>query len=130
MSAEVMVRAALVEALRADTALMQGLNGLFDGRPARATEPYGVVADCLASDWGAKDIEGRELTIAIQLFDVRETVARLAPLLARVEAVMRTAQAEGWRIVSARLVRSRLSRTDGRDGWQALMDFRLRVVPV
>ena len=36
----------------------------------------------------------------------------------------------GWRIVTARLVRSRVMRSGGRppSGWQAVIDYRLRVV--
>ena len=47
MSAEVAVRAAVIDALRADTLLMDGLNGLFDGDPVRASQPYGVVGECI-----------------------------------------------------------------------------------
>ncbi|WP_176590378.1 DUF3168 domain-containing protein [Sphingobium sp. EM0848] len=129
MSAEVVVRGAVVEALRGDADLMAGLNGLFDGAPGRASAPYGVVGDCVALDWGAKDVEGREVTVTVSLFDAAESPARLAGLLGRVDPVLRAVEvAEGWRIVSRRLARSRLSRTGARDGWQALVDYRLRVV--
>lgn len=129
MSAEVAVRGAVVEALRGDALLMAGLNGLFDGAPGRATAPYGVVGECVALDWGAKDVDGRELVLTVSLFDVGESPSRLAGLLGRVDPVVRAVElAEGWRVVSARLVRSRVARTSARDGWQALVDYRLRVV--
>ncbi|WP_022682164.1 DUF3168 domain-containing protein [Sphingobium bisphenolivorans] len=129
MSAEVAVRAALIEALRADSALMSGLNGLFDGRPGRASEPYAVVGDCLGNDWGAKDVDGRELTLAIQLYDVGERPERLGALLALIDLVVRDVGAGAeWRVISARLVRSRVARTGTRDGWQGVADYRLRVV--
>lgn len=129
MSAEVAVRAAAIDALRGDAVLMAGLNGLFDGTPVRASAPYGVVGECIATDWGAKDVDGRELTVTVSLFDAGEGPGRLAGLLARVDPPLRTIEsAEGWRVIHARLVRSRLSRTGARDGWQALVDYRLRVV--
>lgn len=129
MSAEVAVRGAVVEALRGDALLMAGLNGLFDGAPGRATAPYGVVGECVALDWGAKDVDGRELVLTVSLFDVGESPSRLAGLLGRVDPAVRAVElAEGWRVVSARLVRSRVARTSARDGWQALVDYRLRVV--
>jgi hypothetical protein len=129
MSAEVVVRAAVIDALRGDAALMAGLNGLFDGAAGRASAPYGVVGDCVATDWGAKGLEGRELTLAISLFDVGETPGRLAGWLARVDAVVRGVDvAGGWRVAGARLVRSRVARTGARDGWQALADYRIRLV--
>jgi hypothetical protein len=134
MSAEVVVRAAVIDALRGDAALMAGLNGLFDGAAGRASAPYGVVGECVATDWGAKGLEGREMTLAISLFDVGETPGRLAGWLARVDAVVRGVDMAGgwmageWRVVGARLVRSRVARTGARDGWQALADYRIRLV--
>jgi len=132
MSAEVTVRAAVIDALRNDAALMSGLNGLFDGAPARASVPYAVVGECIASDWGAKDVDGRELRLTISLHDAGETPGRLAVVLARIDQVVQAADgsAEGWRIVSARLVRSRVMRSGPRDGdgWRAVVDYRLRVV--
>lgn len=131
MSAEIMVRAAVIAALRRDVALMDGLNGLFDGAPERAAAPYGVVEECQATDWGAKGVEGCELRLSISLHDMGETPARLGPLLARAGAVV-TEMAEadgGWRIVGARLLRSRIAARTGRErGWRAIADYRLRVV--
>lgn len=131
MSAEVVVRGAVIDALRGDSDLMAGLNGLFDGAPGRASAPYGVVGDGVAIDWGAKGLEGRELSFAVSLFELGETPGRLAGWLARVDAVLRAVDlVEGWRVVGARLVRSRVARTSARDGWQALVDYRVRAVRV
>lgn len=129
MSAEVTVRAAIVAALRADTTLMNGLNGLFDGQPVRASVPYAVVGECLASDWGGKGLDGRELRLSISLHDAGETPGRLAVLLGRIEPVVQAADGgEGWRIVGARLIRSRVMKARDKDGWQAVVDYRMRVV--
>lgn len=130
MSAEVTVRAAVIAALRGDAALMGGLNGLFDGQPVRASTPYAVVGECIAGDWGAKGVDGRELRLSISLHDAGETPGRLAALLTRIDPVVQAADAsgEGWRIIGARLVRSRLAKAGKGDGWQAVVDYRLRVV--
>jgi len=131
MSAEVTVREAVIAALKGDAELMGGLNGVFDGQPGRASAPYAVVGECIAADWSAKDIDGRELRLTIGLHDAGETPAQLGALLGRVDPAMQAADAsaQGWRIVSARLVRSRVMRTAGREGgWQAVVDYRLRVV--
>ncbi|AMK18645.1 MULTISPECIES: DUF3168 domain-containing protein [Sphingobium] len=129
MSAEVTVRAAVIAALRADTTLMNGLNGLFDGQPVRASVPYAVVGECLASDWGGKGLDGRELRLSISLHDAGETPGRLAVLLGRIEPVVQAADGgEGWRIVGARLIRSRVMKARDKDGWQAVVDYRMRVV--
>ena len=129
MSAEVTVRAAVIAALKEDAALMGGLNGLFDGQPVRASVPYAVVGDCIASDWGAKDVDGRELRLTIGLHDAGETPARLAALLERIDAVMQLLEfAEAWRIVGVRLIRSRVVKGRDKDTWQAVVDYRVRVV--
>lgn len=129
MSAEVTVRAAVIAALKEDAAVMGGLNGLFDGQPMRASVPYAVVGECIASDWGAKDVDGRELRLTIGLHDAGETPGRLAVLLERIHAVMQGLEiAEGWRIVGVRLIRSRVVKGREKDGWKAVVDYQVRVV--
>lgn len=132
MSAEVAVRAAVIAALRGDAALMAGINALFDGEPVRATMPYGVVGECVGAEWGGKELEGREVRLTIALLDGGEAPGALAARIARVDTVMAgiADAGEGWRIVTARLVRSRLSRVNRQpmSGWQAVMDYRVRVV--
>ena len=129
MSAEVTVRAAVIAALKEDAALMGGLNGLFDGQPVRASVPYAVVGECIASDWGAKDVDGRELRLTIGLHDAGETPRLLAALLERINAVMQLLEfAEAWRIVGVRLIRSRVVKGRDKDTWQAVVDYRVRVV--
>ena len=129
MSAEVTVRAAVVAVLGEDAELMGGLNGLFDGQPVRASVPYAVVGECLANDWGAKNLDGRELRLTISLHDAGETPGRLAVLLERIGGVMEGLEdAEGWRIVGVRLIRSRVVKGREKDAWQAVVDYRVRVV--
>jgi hypothetical protein len=131
MSAELAVRGAVIAALRADAMLMAELNGLYDGEPVRASAPYGHVGDCIGTEWGGKQVEGREVRLTIGLQDAGETPGRLAGLIGRIEPAIGAAQAySGWRIVTARLVRSRVMRSGGRppSGWQAVIDYRLRAV--
>ncbi|HUD93428.1 tail completion protein gp17 [Sphingobium sp.] len=130
MGAEVAVRAAVIAALRADGALMDQVNALYDGEPGRAAAPYGVVGECLGADWGGKDVEGRELRLTIALVVAEETPGRLAGMMARVDPAIGAAGAQdGWRIVSARLLRSRVARNGGGgSGWRAVVDYRVRAV--
>jgi hypothetical protein len=134
MSAEGAIRSAVVAALRADAALMALLNGLYDGAPVQASQPYAAVAECAGSDWGAKGVDGRELRLSIALFDKGETPARIAAMLGRVEVAMRglDGTVEGWRIVTVRFVRSRVARAVASQrregGWQGVVDYRLRAV--
>ncbi len=131
MSAEVIMRAAVFAALRADAALMAQVNALFDGEPARASAPHVVVGECIGADWGGKDVSAREVRLNIALVDSGETPERLAGMMARVDAVLGAVPVrEGWRIVTARLVRSRVARVSRQpgSGWQAVVDYRLRGV--
>ena len=131
MSAEMAIRAAVIAALREDAAMMAVAQGVHDGEPGRAAAPYAHVGECLGSDWGGKDVEGRELRLTIGLTVAEEVPGRLAGMMARVEPALGAAAGrDGWRIVSARLLRSRVARTGGGAGagWRAVMDYRLRVV--
>ena len=103
---------------------------LFDGEPVRASLPYGVVGDCIGADWGGKDVAGRELRLTIGLHDGGETPGRLAGMIARIDPVLAgVAVREGWRIVTARLVRSRVARAARQGGgWTAVVDYRVRAV--
>jgi hypothetical protein len=131
MSAEVAVRAAVIEALRGDAALMAAVHAVHDGEPARAAAPHAHVGECLGADWGGKNVAGRELRLTIGLTVADETPARLAGMIARIDPALGAASVrEGWRIVSARLLRSRVARAGGGAGagWRAVMDYRLRAV--
>lgn len=129
MSAEVAVRAAVIAALRGDGALMDQLNGLHDGEPARAGAPFGFVGECLGADWGGKDVEGPEVRLTIGLVVADETPGRLAGMMARVDpAIGAAGTQDGWRIVSARLLRSRVVRAGAAAGWRAVVDYRMRAV--
>lgn len=135
MSAEVAARAAMIAALKADGALMDGLNGLFDGDPGRASVPYAFIDACIGADWGGKAMDGREVRLSLALRVGDEAASRLGGMIARVDAAMAgLGVQDGWRIVTARLARSRVARDGGRDGgrapagWRAVIDYRLRMV--
>lgn len=131
MSAEVAARAAVIAALKADGALMDGLNGLFDGEPGRASVPYAYVDACIGADWGGKAMDGREVRLSLALRVGDEAAARLGGMIGRVDAaVAGLGVQDGWRIVTARLARSRVARDEGKSpvGWRAVIDYRLRMV--
>ncbi|BBD96819.1 DUF3168 domain-containing protein [Sphingobium amiense] len=131
MSAEMAVRAAMIAALRADGALMALVNGVHDGEPARAAAPYGFAGECIGSDWGGKDLEGREIRLSVGLVAAADGAAALAAMIARVDPAMQgLVAADGWRVASARLVRSRIAREGPApaSGWRAVVDYRVRVV--
>jgi hypothetical protein len=125
MSVQLVLQAALVEAL-AGLEVTQ----VFDAPPVRAARPYALVEDAWLTDWGTKDMAGREGRFAIALFDAGERPVRLRALAGAAEAAieaMPRGLGQGWAIASLVLLRSRISREgDGR--WQSVSEFRVRML--
>jgi hypothetical protein len=125
MSVQVVLQAALVEAL-AGLEVTQ----VFDAPPVRAARPYALVEEAWLTDWGTKDMAGREGRFAVTLFDVGERPARLRELAGAVETAieaMPRAIGNGWEVASLVLLRSRINREgDGR--WQSVSEFRVRML--
>lgn len=122
MSAGGALQAALAAALGGESRL----TGIYDGPPARASFPYAVIDAGSESDWSHKNGEGREVLVAITLWD--EEPARLAELADAAEVlVCGVCQVAGWRLVSMRLLRRRTVR-DVTGPWAAAIDFRARLL--
>ena len=105
--AEQAVRGRALMLLKADAALAALVRGVFDGVPARASAPYVSVGAAEGSDWGTKDRAGREVRLMVALHGVGDSLDDGAAV--RVEAVIPALRgvADGWTIVSARVVRTR-----------------------
>lgn len=117
---------ALQEVLAARLAAIAGLSGVYDGPPARAAYPYVVLDAGTESDWSYKDGIGREVLVALTLWD--EQPARLQVLADAVEAAMAGAGSPvGWTLVSLRFLRRRTIR-DVAGPWAAAIDFRARLL--
>lgn len=129
MSAEMAVRAAVLAAIRGNAALMDILNGAYDGPPVKASEPYAVVGEGIGGDWGTKDRAGCELRLSLSILDRMETPARLAEAMRLADAAVRGVGGvvDGWRIGSVVLIRSRTVRARDQ-GWSCVMDYRFRVL--
>jgi hypothetical protein len=103
-----------------------GVTGVFDGPPARAAYPYVALDATTESDWSHKSGLGREVLVAITLWDDQPT--RLHVLADEVEAVLAApGQVDGWQLVSMRMVRRRVVR-DVAGPWAAALDFRARML--
>ena len=122
MSAGDEMQAAVIAALQP----VAMLTGIYDGPPSRAEYPYAVVDGGIESDWGHKSGEGRELLLAVTLWD--DQPVRLAELSDRAEAaVLNCGPTLDWQLVSLRLLRrSRLR--DPLGPWATAMDFRARLL--
>ena len=102
------------------------LTGVFDGPPARAAYPYAALDATTESDWSHKSGVGREVLVAITVWDDQPT--RLHLLADQVEGVLQAPGAvDAWQLVSMRLVRRRVVR-DVAGPWAAAIDFRARML--
>ena len=117
---------ALQEVLAERLATVAGLTGVYDGPPARATFPYVVLDAGTESDWSHKTGAGRELLVAVTLWD--EQPVRLNALADAVEAAVSGAGSPvGWSLVSLQFLRRRIIR-DVAGPWAAAIDFRARLL--
>ena len=117
---------ALQEVLAARLATITEFSGVYDGPPARAAYPYVVLDAGTESDWSHKDNTGREVLVALTLWD--EQPARLQVLADAVEAAVAGAGSPvGWTLVSLRFLRRRTIR-DVAGPWAAAIDFRARLL--
>jgi len=102
------------------------ITGVFDGPPARASFPYVVIDAGMESDWSHKNGEGREVLVAVTVWD--DQPSRLHALADGVEAaVLATTLVADWQLVSLRLIRRRTVR-DVAGPWATAIDFRARLL--
>lgn len=123
--AEQTVRAKALALLAGDAALVALVHGVFDGTPVRVSAPYVSVGAAEGADWGTKDKPGREVRLTVVLVGVGAAIEDVAA--ARIDAVVAGLRgaADGWSVVSARVVRTRFG--FGRDGgWRHEMVVRCR----
>ncbi len=125
------VQTAAVTALQAHPVLAQVLTGVFDGPPPRAAYPYISVADGLSSDWSTKTAKGREIRLALTVWDDGEDASRLHNLMGHVEEAIAAMPRDlpGWRVTSNVFVRSLVAR-DAAGPWAGLVEHRIRVLAV
>lgn len=123
--AEQAVRARALALLAGDAALTALVHGVFGGVPARVSAPYVSVGAAEGVDWGTKDRAGREVRLTLALVGVGSAVDDVAA--GRIEAVVAGLRgaADGWSVVSARVVRARFGFVrDG--GWRHEVVVRCR----
>ena len=112
---------ALQRAIATALSNVPGLTGVFDGPPARAAYPYVALDATTESDWSHKNGVGRQVMVAITLWDDEPT--RLHQIADWIEAAMRTlGTVAGWQLVTMQLVRRRVVR-DVAGPWAAAIDF-------
>lgn len=122
------LQSALVSQLLAAPGL-RALTGVYDGPPPRAAFPYASISTTSATDWSTKTETGREVRLALTLWDDGDTPARLHALLAETEAALASLPRTlpGWQIVSLVLTRTLVAR-DPTGPWAGLVDHRFRLL--
>lgn len=117
---------ALQAAFAASLGGVAELTGVFDGPPARAAFPYVALDATTESDWGHKSGAGREVLVAITLWD--DQPVRLHALADAIEQRAQSViETDGWELVNLRLVRRKIVR-DVAGPWAAAIDFRARML--
>jgi len=123
------LQAAMVSALAAHPVLRDILTGVYDGPPPRAALPYIAINDGLTTDWSTKTATGREVRLALTLWDDGEEPTRLVRLMGHAEDAMAALARDlpGWRIAGLVFVRSMVVR-DPTGPWAGLVEHRVRML--
>ena len=123
------VQAAAITALQAHPVLSVELTGVYDGPPPRAGFPYISVADGLVTDWSTKTAAGREIRLALTIWDDGEEASRLHTLMGHAEDAIAGMARDlpGWRVASNVFLRSLVVR-DAAGPWAGLVEHRIRIL--
>ena len=111
--------------------LLGGIARVYDGAPPRAAFPYILISDSPVSDWSTKTERGREVRLALTLWDDGEIAETLRTLMIAVEAAIDAfpRNLPGWRVASLVFLRSLISREpDGPSA--ALIEYRVRLLAI
>jgi hypothetical protein len=126
---ETLLRAALLDWLRADPALSDDVNVIAEEAPLRAVLPWLGIAASASTDWSTKDRPGREVRVALELHCRGDTPAAAAGLVsaieARIESLPRTQ--DGFALVTTTFLRARAEQRANHLR-AVLMEFRFRLL--
>lgn len=126
---ELMLRAALLDWLRADPVLSAALNILAEEAPREAHPPWLGITASASTDWSTKTETGREIRLALELHlrgdDPRAGIELGRAVEARISALP-AAQA-GFTAVSTRFLRARAEARRG-NRRALLLEYRFRAL--
>lgn len=130
MGAVQAVHAAVLGALGGHAPFRGAINGLYDGRIVRASPPYAVLDESIATDWSTKDVRGREVRVRLSIFDTGETPGRLRMIAGHAEdAIAAMPRAlDGWHIGSVGFLSARAGRAGAKGQMRVVIDYRVRVM--
>lgn len=127
--AVIAVQTAAIAALEAHPSLSGALSGVYDGVPPLAAFPYISIADGLVSDSSTKTATGREVRLALTVWDDGEDATRLHQLMGHAEDAVAAMARDlpGWRVASNIFLRSLIAR-DPAGPWAGLVEYRIRLL--
>lgn len=130
-TAALILQEAVVAALQASVPIMAAVSGVYEGPPPRAAFPYISVSDGTQFDWSTKTEAGREIRLALTIWDDGEEPARLHSLMHEVETTVANLPRalDGWHIASLVFLRSMIVR-DPAGPWAGLVEHRVRLMQV
>ena len=128
---EIAFRAALITWLATDSALSMGLNAIVEEAPLRTPLPWLALTASASTNWGAKDVRGREIRVALEFNyrgdDPLSESALVGAIERRVEAMPADQSAAGFRLVNLTFMRAKAEQRG--EALRALMlDYRARVL--
>jgi Protein of unknown function (DUF3168) len=125
------LQAAAISVLEAHPVLGMELTGIYDGPSPRAAFPYVSIADGISTDWSTKTEQGREIRLALTVWDDGEEASRLSSLIGHIEDALAALPRDlpGWRISSLVFLRSILVR-DAAGPWAGLVEHRVRMLAI
>ena len=128
MSAVETLQEAVVAALEANAFIADTVSGIYDGPPPRAPYPYIAIGGGVATDWSTKSARGREVHVALTIWDDGEVPARLHALVAAVEEAFETLprNLSGWHVAGVTFLRSLIAR-DANGPWAGIVEHRVRM---
>jgi hypothetical protein len=125
---ETLLRAALIEWLRADPVLVGLLNSVAEEAPRRATPPWlGLVASA-STDWSTKTSKGREVRVALEFHGRGDDPAAAAQVVQAIEARIEDLPSDypGFHVASLTFLRARAEQRVANTR-AVLLEYRFRL---
>ena len=126
---ETLLRATLLDWLRADPALLGKLNTIEEEAPVRTSAPWLGIAASASADWSTKDRRGREIRIAVELHlrgdDPATGAQTVAMIEDRIEALPSSHPA--FTVVGIRFLRARAEQRAANTR-AVLLEYRFRLL--
>ena len=126
---EIALRAALIGWLKADPALISQLNAVVEEAPSRTALPWLAIAASASADWSAKERQGREVRVALELHCRGDKPGSVAGLTSAIESRIAglPAAQTGYQIVTAQFLRARAEQR-GANTRAILLEYRFRLL--